>query len=103
MLPLGLFRDRNRSGSYAAVLFIGGGLMATYYLLTLYMQQVLEFTPVMAGLASLPVAFGIVLSAGVSSKLVERLAPRAVAAPGLLVAAAGLYWLSTLAVGSSYI
>jgi len=82
MLPLGLFRDRNRSGSYAAVLFIGGGLMATYYLLTLYMQQVLEFTPVMAGLASLPVAFGIVLSAGVSPKLVERLAPRAVAAPG---------------------
>jgi hypothetical protein len=67
------------------------------------MQQVLEFTPVMAGLASLPVAFGIVLSAGVSSKLVERLAPRAVAAPGLLVAATGLYWLSTLAVGSSYV
>jgi len=77
--------------------------MATYYLLTLYMQQVLEFTPVMAGMASLPVAFGIFLSAGVSSKLVEHLAPRAVAAPGLLVAAAGLYWLSTLAVGSSYV
>ena len=103
MLPLGLFRDRNRSGSYAAILFIGGGLMATYYLLTLYMQQVLEFSPVMAGLASLPVAFGIVLSAGISSKLVERLAPRTVAAPGLLVAAAGMYWLSTLAVGSSYV
>jgi EmrB/QacA subfamily drug resistance transporter len=102
MLPLGLLRDRNRSGSYATVLFIGGGLMATYYLLTLYMQQVLQFSPVMAGLASLPVSVGIVLSAGISSKLVERLPPSAVAVPGLLVAAVGMYWLSTLTVGSSY-
>jgi EmrB/QacA subfamily drug resistance transporter len=102
ILPLGLVHDRNRSGSYATVLFIGGGLMATYYLLTLYMQQVLGFSPVMAGLASLPVSAGIVIAAGISTKLVERLPPRAVAAPGLLVAAAGLYWLSTLTVGSSY-
>jgi EmrB/QacA subfamily drug resistance transporter len=102
MLPLGLFTDRNRSGSYLAVLFIGGGLMATYFLLTLFMQQVLQFTPIMAGLASLPVSVGIVLAAGMSTKLVERVAPRAVAVPGLLVAAAGMYWLSTLTVGSSY-
>jgi EmrB/QacA subfamily drug resistance transporter len=103
MLPLGLLADRNRSGSYVTVVFIGGGLMATYYLLTLYMQQVLQFSPVMAGLASLPVGVGIVLSAGISSKLVERLAPRAVAAPGLVVAALGMYWLSTLTTDSSYV
>ncbi|MBP0447503.1 MFS transporter [Roseomonas sp. SSH11] len=102
ILPLELLHDRNRSGSYMTVLFIGGGLMATYYLLTLYMQQVLQFSPVMAGLASLPVSAGIVLAAGISSKLVERLPPRAVAAPGLLVAAMGMYWLSTLTLGSSY-
>ncbi len=66
------------------------------------MQQVLQFSPVMAGLASLPVSAGIVLSAGISAKLVERLAPRAVAVPGLLIAAMGMYWLSTLTVGSSY-
>jgi EmrB/QacA subfamily drug resistance transporter len=102
VLPLGLLRDRNRSGSYATVLFIGAGLMATFYLLALYMQQVLRFDPVMAGVAALPVAVGIVLSSGISSKLVERLAPRAVAVPGLLIAASGMYWLSTLAAGSSY-
>ena len=95
-------RDRNRSGSYATVLFIGAGLMATFYLLALYMQQILRFDPVLAGVAALPVAVGIVLSSGISSKLVERLAPRAVAVPGLLVAAAGMYWLSMLAAGSSY-
>jgi predicted MFS family arabinose efflux permease len=102
MLPLNLFSDRNRSGSYLAVLFIGGGLMATYYLLTLFMQQVLQFTPVMAGLASLPVSIGIVLAAGVSTKLVERFAPRVVAVPGLLIAAVGMYLLSLLGPDSSY-
>jgi EmrB/QacA subfamily drug resistance transporter len=102
VLPLGLLRDRNRSGSYATVLFIGAGLMATFYLLALYMQQVLRFDPVMAGVAALPVSVGIVLSSGISSKLVERLAPRAVAVPGLLIAATGTYWLSTLTAGSSY-
>ena len=102
MLPLGLLRDRNRSGSYATVLFVGAGLLATFYLLALYMQQVLRFDPVTAGVAALPVAVGIVLSSGISSKLVERLAPRAVAVPGLLVAASGMYWLSTLTAGSSY-
>jgi EmrB/QacA subfamily drug resistance transporter len=103
MLPLDLFSDRNRSGSYLAVLFIGGGLMATYYLLTLFMQQVLQFTPVMSGLASLPVSAGIVLAAGISTRLVERFAPRMVAVPGLLIAALGMYLLSLLSPGSSYL
>ena len=102
MLPLGLFRDRNRSGSYATVLFIGAGLMGTFYLLTLYLQQVLQFSPLRTGLASLPFSAGIILGAGIGSKLVERLAPRAVAGPGLSVAAVGMYWLSTLTVASSY-
>jgi EmrB/QacA subfamily drug resistance transporter len=102
MLPLGLFRDRNRSGSYATVLFIGAGLMGTFYLLTLYLQQVLQFSPLRTGLASLPFSAGIILGAGISSKLVERFAPRAVAGPGLSAAAAGMYWLSTLTVASPY-
>jgi EmrB/QacA subfamily drug resistance transporter len=102
MLPLGLFRDRNRTGSYATVLFIGGGLMATFYLLTQFIQEILNFSPVMAGLASLPVSVGIVLAAGISSKLLERLAPRAVSVPGLLIAASAMLWLSWLTPGSSY-
>jgi predicted MFS family arabinose efflux permease len=102
MLPLGLLRDRNRAGAYATVLFVGVGLMGTYYLLSLYMQQVLDYGPIRAGLATLPAAVGIVLSAGVSTKLVERFPVRTVSVPGLLLAAAGLAWFSTLGVDSGY-
>jgi EmrB/QacA subfamily drug resistance transporter len=102
MLPLGLFADRNRSGSYAAMLFGGASAMGTFYLLTLYLQEVLRFSPVRTGLSSLPFSAGIILGAGIASKLVARLAPRAVAGPGLLVGAAGMYWLSTLTADASY-
>jgi predicted MFS family arabinose efflux permease len=88
--------------AFGSLLLFGGGLMATYFLLTQFMQEVLEFSPIRTGLASLPVALGIVLSAGISSKLVERVPPRAVSAPGPLIAAGGLFWLSTLEPGASY-
>jgi hypothetical protein len=76
--------------------------MGTFYLPALFLQQVLLYGALTTGVASLPFAAGIILAAGVSSKLVERLAPRVVAASGLVLAAAGMLWLSTLAVGSSY-
>jgi EmrB/QacA subfamily drug resistance transporter len=102
LLPLGLFADRNRAGSYATILFIGAGLMGSFYLLTLFLQQVLQFGALKTGVASLPFAAGIILASGISAKLVERLAPRAVAAPGLVLAAGGMLWLSALPVDSSY-
>jgi EmrB/QacA subfamily drug resistance transporter len=102
LLPLRLLQERNRSGSYATMLFIGAGLMGTFFLGTVYMQHVLHFSPVRTGVAWLPFAVGIVVASALSSKLVERLAPRAVAVPGLLVAAAGMYWLSLLEAGSAY-
>lgn len=77
--------------------------MGTFYLLALYLQQVQQFGPIRTGVAALPFSVGIILGAAINSKLVERLAPRAVAAPGLVVAAIGMYWLSTLTVDASYV
>ncbi|WP_229075124.1 MFS transporter [Actinoplanes sp. DH11] len=102
LLPLRLLADRNRSSAYLTVLFIGGGLMGTFYLATLFMQQVLQLGPLRAGVAALPFGLGIILASGVASKLAEKLPPRAIAVPGLLLAAAGMFWLSALPVDAGY-
>ncbi|MFG3259201.1 MFS transporter [Streptomyces sp. NPDC048172] len=102
MMPLRLLRDRNRSGSYATMLFMGGGMFAMFYFLTLYMQLVLGYSPVEAGFASMPFSIGMAAAAGLSSRLSGRVAPRAVAGPGLLIAALGLFWFSTLGADASY-
>ena len=102
MLPLRLFGDRTRSGSYITMLLIGSGMFATFYFLTLYMQFILGYSPVKTGFAYLPFSFGMALAAGVSSKLATHFAPRLIAGPGLLVAAAGMFWFSTLQPDSSY-
>ncbi|MEU1520052.1 MFS transporter [Streptomyces sp. NPDC005811] len=102
MLPLHLLRDGNRAGSYAVMLLAGAGLEATFYLLTLYMQLVLRYEPVQAGLAYLPFSVGLILAAGLSSKLITRITPRLIVGPGLLIATAALFWFSTLEHGSSY-
>ncbi|MCX5095226.1 MFS transporter [Streptomyces sp. NBC_00365] len=102
MMPLRLFKDRTRSGSYATMLFIGAGMFATFYFLTLYMQLILGYSPVRTGFAYLPFSFGMATAAGISSKLVARLAPRLIAGPGLLVAAVGMFWFATLEPDSSY-
>lgn len=102
MMPLRLLKDRNRAGSYATMLLVGSGMFATFYFLTLYMQLILGYSPVKTGFAYLPFSFGMAAAAGISSKLVTHLAPRLIAGPGLLIAAAGMLWFATLEPGSSY-
>ena len=103
MLPSWLLRERNRARSYAVMLFTGAGLMGTFYVLTLYLQQVAQFNPTRTGLAALPFSVGIIIGAGVSSKLIERFVPRLIAGPGLVLAALGMAWLSALDPNSSYL
>jgi EmrB/QacA subfamily drug resistance transporter len=102
MLPLRLFADRNRTGSYLGMLLVALGPMGSFYLLTLYMQHILQYSPIRTGLAWLPFGVGIVIGAGLSSKLVARFAARVVAAAGMLIAAGAVLWLSTVTVDTSY-
>ncbi|MET7730324.1 MFS transporter [Streptomyces sp. NPDC005402] len=102
MMPLRLFKDRNRSGSFGTMLFIGAGLFAMFYFLTLYMQLILGYSAIRTGCAFLPFTIGMGTAAGLSSKLVTRLSPRLIAGPGLLVGAGGMLWFANLEPGSSY-
>jgi EmrB/QacA subfamily drug resistance transporter len=103
LLPLRLFKNRNRAGTYLGMLLLAVGPMGAFYLLTLYMQHILSYSPLHTGLAWLPFGIGIVLGAGIASKLVTRFAPRLVAAPGMLIAAGALAWLSTIGPQTHYV
>ncbi|MDJ0386167.1 MFS transporter [Streptomyces sp. G-G2] len=102
MMPLRLFKDRTRWGSYATMLFIGAGMFATFYFLTLYMQLILRYSPVKTGCAYLPFSAGMGIAAAVSSKMAAHVTPRLIAGPGLLVAAVGMFWFAALEPDSSY-
>lgn len=104
VLPLRLLRDSSRSGSMVTMLLVFGGMFATYYFLTLYMQQVLEYSAVRTGLAYLPFSVGMAVAAGgLAPKLLQTVAPRVIIAAGLVTAAVGLFWFSTLSPDSSFV
>ena len=89
LLPLRVVRDRNRGGAFLASLLTGAGLFAMFVFLSYYLQSVLHYSALKAGLAFLPFAFGIILAAGASSGLVPRIGPRIPMTVGLAIAAGG--------------
>jgi hypothetical protein len=78
------------------------GFIAAFFFLTLYMQNVLGYSPIKSGLAFLPVAIGVGLVARISPRLIGRLGTRLLLA-GSLTAAGGIYWLSRIPVNGSYL
>jgi EmrB/QacA subfamily drug resistance transporter len=103
LLPLWLLRDRNRAGAYTAVAVSVVGSFGMFLMLTYHFQVVLGRTPLQAGLAFLPLSAAVSASAyGLGSRLLPRFAPRALIAPGLAIAAAGLIVLTTLTPTSGY-
>jgi MFS family permease len=102
LLPLRVFANRNRSGAYALSLATGAALSGTLFTLTLFLQNVLGLTPLQAGFAFLPTAMGVVVGAGITSRIVGRTGPRLPMAVGALMAAIGLFWLSAITVDASY-
>ena len=102
LLPLRVVRDRNRGGAFLASLLTGAGLFAMFVFLSYYLQSVLHYSALKAGLAFLPFAFGIILAAGASTGLVPRLGPRIPMTAGLAIAAGGLAWLTQIGVHSDF-
>lgn len=103
MMPLRVVRDRNRIGANLSFMLIGAGMFATYYFLTLYMQEVKGYSALITGTAYLPFALGMGVSAGaIGPKLLARMSPRGVISLGLLLAAGGMAWFSVLAPETSY-
>src|SRR5256886_7424112 len=102
LMPLRIFANRNRSGAYGLSLAVGAALSGMLFLLTLYLQNVLGFSPLQAGFAFLPTALGVIAGAGLTSRLIARTGPRVPMTAGSLMAAIGLFWLSSITVHAEY-
>ncbi|MFB0627378.1 MFS transporter [Streptomyces sp. AB3(2024)] len=100
--PLHMFADRNRSGTYGIMLFLACAIFGMFFFLTLFVQNVLGFSPLQAGLAFLPVSVMIAMAAGVTSQLLPRFGPKPFMVTGALCCAAGLAWLTRIDVDSTY-
>lgn len=102
LVPFSIFRKRTLTGANAVGLMVGGSLFAMFFFITLYMQQVLGYSPIKAGLSYLPLSIAIIASAGVASQLVTKVGFKPVMAVGLALVAAGLVWFSQIAVDGSF-
>jgi hypothetical protein len=102
LLPLRIFRSRTLSGANGVALLLGLAIFAVFYFLTLYMQQVLGFSPLRTGVAYLPITFGIIVVAAVLSPLISRIGVTWPLASGMLISAVAFLLLAQLPVHGSY-
>jgi hypothetical protein len=103
LLPPRIVADRNRGGAYLTMLIAAIGLFGVFLFLTYYLQQTLGFTPVITGVAFLPMVGCLMASSAASNiVLMPRTGPRPLAPTGLLLAAVGLVLLTRIGVHSSY-
>jgi len=104
LLPLSILRDRGRATAYAATAISVVGTFGMFLMLTYHFQVVLGYSPVRTGLAFLPMSLAVAGSSyGIASRLMDTVVPRALVAPGLLVAAGGLALLTQLTPSSGYL
>jgi len=97
------FELRTLRGANIVALLIGMSLFSMFFFISLYLQNVLHYSPIKTGISYLPLAVGIILSAGAASQLVTRLGFKPPLIAGLLLIAGGLLWFSQVpSTGGSY-
>jgi EmrB/QacA subfamily drug resistance transporter len=101
--PLHMFRDRNRAGSYGMMLALAAAMFGMFFFITLFVQDVLGYSPLRAGFAFLPITGALVLASQFAARSLPTLGPRRLMTAGAVLAVAGLAWLSQISVGSGYV
>ena len=103
LMPFSIFRLRTLRGANVAGLLIGMSLFSMFYFISLYLQRVLGFSALTTGLAYLPLAITIIISAGVASQLVTRIGFKPTLIGGMLLVAVGLAWFSRIDADGSFL
>ncbi|WP_407566362.1 MFS transporter [Streptomyces sp. 184] len=101
--PLKMFADRNRSGTYVIMLSLAAAMFGIFFYLVLFVQNVLGYSPIKAGVAFLPITVAIVLSAGLAQRFLPVLGPKPFMVGGSLITAVGMAWLVFLDTDSSFL
>ncbi len=102
MIPLGLLRSRVFGGGTGTMMLWAFGIFGIYFFTSIYLQEVLGFSPTMAGLAFLPMALCMALFAGLAGPLAARAGAHRVVALGLVLEAIGLYLFWRLGAGATF-
>ncbi|MBM7090313.1 MFS transporter [Streptomyces sp. NPDC012461] len=100
--PLRMFADRNRSGTYVIMLSLSAAMFGMFFYIVLFVQNVLGYSPIAAGLAFLPVTVVIAVGAGLSQRFLPVFGPKPFMLVGSTLAALGLAWLTLITSDSSY-
>jgi MFS family permease len=103
LLPPRVVLDRNRGAAYLGILIVGAGMFGIFLFLTYYLQDTLHYSPVITGVAFLPMIAGVATSSNVSNiVLMPRIGPRPIVTAGLVFAAGGMIWLTQITPHSAY-
>jgi EmrB/QacA subfamily drug resistance transporter len=103
LVRLSIFRVRSLTTANVVMLLVASGMFAMFFFNTLYIQRVLGYGPLKAGLAFLPFTAGIMVSAGLASNFAPKIGVRPVAAVGMLLSAIGMLLLTQLPVDGTYV
>jgi EmrB/QacA subfamily drug resistance transporter len=103
LVPFSIFRRRTIVGSNVVALLVAMSLFSMFFFISLYMQQVLGYSAIKSGLSYLPLAGGIIVSAGIASGLVTKFGFKPILTTGLVLTAIALVWFSQVEVGGSYL
>jgi EmrB/QacA subfamily drug resistance transporter len=103
LMPLDIFRNRNRSGAYGLMLCIGIALFSMFYFLTQFLQNVQGWSAVKTGVGFLPMTFGIIAAAALSSRYVGKTGIRVPLIIGPAMAVIGMLWITRITPTSPYL
>jgi EmrB/QacA subfamily drug resistance transporter len=103
LVPFGIFRNRTLTGANITAILTAASLFSMFFFVSLYMQQVLGYDALKAGLSYLPLSVGIITSAGAASQLTTRLGFKPVFVVGMLLIGAGLLWFAQVSPDGGYV
>jgi EmrB/QacA subfamily drug resistance transporter len=102
LMPFSIFRIRSLTAANVVGFLLGAVIFANFFVLTLYVQQILHWSALETGLTFLATAGTTVIWAGVSQALVTKVGPRRIMASGLVILALALYWYTRIPVDGHY-